>query len=358
MLRKLISLGLCLLIIALSVGLIMAVTAQDSDKTAVGDTAKEKKVTNVRVRQLEHTTIDDVLLLTGHIEAWEKVELSAELPGNIEWQGIEEGQQVKRGEELVRIDTIWFQATHKQAIANQTLATQELERMESLRKSGVSSPQELDRAQTQSTVASADLAASETQLGKTVVYAPFDGVVDHLEKEAGEWASKGQALVRVIQTDRMKATVGVPERDIVFFEEGDEVVIHLEALPEQSFTGKIHQIATSADRSTRTFETEIHLDNPDGIFKPGMTVRARFVRESYPNAISVPIFSIISVENQRFAAIAEDGLAQFREVKIGVLQGHDVQITQGLNAGDQLIVVGQRDLRPGDPVRITTEATE
>ena len=356
MIKKLISLALCLAIIALSALVVGVVSAAKPSKSQQG--AKEKKAANVRLRQLEYTTIDDVLLLTGRIDPWEEVELSAEVPGNVEWQGIDEGQCVKRGQELIRIDTIWFEATNRQAIANQTLAQQELERMESLRKSGVSSPQELDRAQTQFTVASADLAASETQLGKTVIRAPFDGTVDRVVKEVGEWAPKGESLVRLVQTAKMKAIVGVPERDIVFFEEGDEVAIRFEALPDQSFTGKIFRIATSAERSTRTFETEIQLDNPDGTFKPGMTIRASFVRESYPDAIAVPIFSIISVENQRFAAVAEDGLAQFREVKIGVLQGHEVQITEGLDAGDQLIVVGHRDLRPGDPVKAVTEASE
>lgn len=354
----LMSVVLCVLVIALGTGVTYALITLNAKNKAVTDAEKSDTITNVKVEVIRPVVLDDLLVLTGRIDAWKEVVLSAEVAGNIEWQGVEEGDRVRRGQELLRIDTTWYQTAHDQALAQDLLAAQELERAQRLRESGVSSPQELDRALAQQKVAAADLAAAKTQLGKTVVAAPIDGIIDTLEEERSEWASKGEALVRLVQVDRVKAMVGVPERDIRHFKLGDEVTVIPDALPEHVFTGTIYRMATSADKTTRTFETEIELDNAAALLKPGMTIRAHLVRGTYPDAIVIPIFAVLSLENQRFVVVEQGGVAHLRPVQIGVLRGDHVQITEGLEPGDRLIVVGQRDLRDGEPVRVMAEGAE
>jgi len=355
--KHLFSVILCVCIAAIGAGLIYAVLVlrpEDANATTNDD---DRKALNVRVAVLKPTTIDDVLLLTGRIEPWEEVMLSAEVSGRIDWQGVEEGDPVSKGQELVRIDTVWYEAAHRQAIAQNKLAQQELERVKGLRQGGVSSPQEFDRAVAQQRVAAEDVNAATTQLNKAVLYAPMDGIVDTLTKEPDEWADRGEPLLRLVQTAKVKAVIGIPERDVVHFKVEDPVAVTLDALPGRDFEGRIYLMATSADVTTRTFQTEIELDNADGSLKPGMTIRARLVRETYPDAIAVPIFSILSMENQRFVAVEEDGLARVRSIQVGVLQGNQVHVTEGLSAGDRLIVTGQRDLRDGAPVNVTDEVT-
>ncbi len=359
MMKKLVSFFLCVCIIAAGIGVLLGVKLLQSEKSISEEaTSYTPPPVNVQVRKLEPTTLDDVLLLTGYIEAWEEVLISAEVAGVIEWQGVEEGQKISRGDELVRIDTTWYQATYDQAAARHELMQQELARMKSLRKSGVSSPQQLDQSTTEEKTAKADVASARLQLDKAIVRASMDGVIDTLQHEENEWADRGAPLLKLVQVDRVKALVGIPERDIVFFQVGDEVQISLDALPEQQFTGKIHRIATSADRVTRTFLTEIALDNADKLLKPGMTVRTRLIRKQYENAISIPIFAVISLENQRFAVVADNGVARIRPIEVGILQGDQVQVTKGLQPGDQLIIVGQRDLRDGQAIQVVDGQTQ
>jgi membrane fusion protein (multidrug efflux system) len=83
-----------------------------------------------------------------------------------------------------------------------------------------------------------------------------------------------------------------------------------------------------------------------------MIARSSLVRKSYPDAIAVPIFSILSMENQRYVMLEKDGIAWMRPIEVGVLQGNSVQVVKGLESGDRLIVAGQRDIQDGEPVKV------
>lgn len=318
-------------------------------------TPPAQPVTNVEVRVLEPTRIEDGLTLTGRADPWDEVTVSAEVSGNITWQDVEEGDPIEQGEEIMRIDTIWFRATHEQAKARSQLTELELDRVQRLQESGITSPQELDRAQTERVLANADLAASSTRLSKSIVYAPLAGVIDEVHTEQGEWADTGKPLARIVQVDRIKVIVGVPESDITHVAEGDDVAVTFDALDGEPRTGTVFRIAATAERQTRSFPTEIALDNADGLIKPGMIARVRFVRQVFEGAISVPIFSVITLENQRFVFVEKTGVAHLRPVQVGVLTGDHLQITAGLESGDRLIVTGHRDLREGQPVNVTAE---
>jgi membrane fusion protein (multidrug efflux system) len=302
--------------------------------------------------------VEDALTLTGRADPWEQVVVSAEVSGNVTGQEVEEGDRAGNGQVFFRIDTIWFQAAHAQAEAKAVLARQELERVEGLRRGGISSPQDLDRVRAEHTVAEADLAAARMRLDKSVVHAPMNGVVDRVHVERGEWAEMGKPLVRLVQVDRIKVVAGVPESDIRHFALGDTVQIQFDALPDQVFTGDVLRIATTAEAETRTFPVEVAVDNAAGGIRPGMIARVRMVRAVHADAVAVPIFSILSMENQHFVFVEENGVARVRPVSVGVIEGDRVHIREGLAPGDRLIVVGHRDLREGQPVRVTAEAGE
>lgn len=313
---------------------------------------KERKPTNVAVEVLGTTTVEDVFSLMGSLEPWADVTLSAKTMGEIEWLGIEEGQFVRAGQELLRIDTSTLRVNLEQARARKKLAVQELERIEKMRADGISSPQDMDRALADHEVAVTNLRATEIQLADSVVVAKFDGLVDALHQEEGEYVSPGMPLVRLVQVDRVKLIIGIPERDVVRFAIDDLVAVTLDAFPGETFEGKIFLIATTAEKSTHTFVTEIVLDNPAGILKPGMIAQARLVRQSFPDSIMVPMFSVITTDAGRHAFVEEDGVARIRQVKIGFIHEASVHITKGLGPGDRLIVVGHRDLVDGDAVQV------
>lgn len=356
MLRSLFSLALCALIVFAGYAGVKAY--QKYFPPVEPPPAAEAPPVNVKVRVIRPGVVEDALLLTGRIEPLEEVTVSAESSGVVEWLGVDVGDAVKRGQEIARIDTSRIQTVHEQAVARKNLAAQELARMRDLAKGGIASPQSLDQLRTQFELAEADLAAAKILLEKSRAHAPLDGVVSLRARRQGEFTDNGAPLVRIVQTHQVKVFVGVPERDINRFSLGDTVTLTLDAIPGRTFTGLVHRLPPTADLATRTFITEVLLENGEGLLKPGMTARVRMVRDTYPEAVAVPLFSVLTLENQRFVVVEEGGAARVRPVTLGVLQGDMVHVVSGLSAGDRLIVTGQRDLREGQRVNVTGEVEE
>lgn len=333
-------------------GIIMAGAIRSGQDAGEGLPPTAARIANVRVERVEPVLLEDVLVLTGSVTAWEEVTLSAETSGTIEWQGIDDGAVVTSGQELLRIDTESLQARHVQAQAQLNLAEQELSRVQALARNGVTSPQELDRIQVNRDVAASDLRVSEIALSKSVVQAPLDGVADTVFRKAGEFVDVGTGLVRIVQVDRVKVVIGVPEKEVPLFAAGADVAVTVDALPDHTFDGRIYRIATTAESSTRTFATEVEVDNAEGLLRPGMIARVKLVRKTYPDAIAVPIFAVISLDGRHLVFVESDGQAEARPVEVGFYQRNLVHVTHGLSRGDRLIVVGQRDLRDGQAVRV------
>lgn len=353
--KALISAILCFVVIGAGVG-IVRFTGALNDSVADGATMNagtaSPKLARVVVREVRAERLEDAVMLTGKTAPWEELVLSAETRGRVEWQGVKKGELAKKGQELFRIDTDSMGARLDQAKAQRTLADQEFERIERLTGSGGVSKQERDRATADQAVADANVRVAELELAKSSVRAPFSGVVDAVLTKQGEFADTGTPLVRLMQIDRIKAVVGLPERLVPAFAEGDKVALTLDALPGRTFAGTIHWIATSGDRNTHTFRTEISIANTDGLIKPGMTVRARMVRNVFEEAIVVPIFTILSIKDGQYVFVEHDGVAELRLIEMGIYQGKNVQITKGLDAGDRVIVKGQRELSDGESVQI------
>ncbi len=326
-----------------------------SESSEAAKVPRNEKIPNVRVQALEAILLEDNLALTGTLESWEDVLVSAETTGQIEWQGVEEGQEVEAGDVLFRIDTRTLEAQLAQARAQHKLALQEHERCEQLTQRGAVAAQALDNVVATRDVAAANVRLLEVQFAKSIIHAPFAGIVDRLLMEKGEFVDTGTALARLIQVHKVKVSVGIPERDIRHFSAGDSVDVAFDALPGQEFEGRIHRIATTADMITHTFDAEIELDNPEGHLKPGMMARTALVRSEHPDSIVIPIFASVLLDEDRYVYVLENGKALLRKIEVGIVQGSSVQVTSGLSAGELLIVAGQYDARDGEPVQVTEE---
>lgn len=360
--KSLISLVLCGGILAASGAAILgAKAARNATQAAEKEMLKRlavERVPNVRVLTVQPSRFEDRLVLTGNIVPWEEVWLSAEVGGKIEVKAVEQGDRVSKGQELLRVDTDALRLQLEQARTREVLAGRELTRIQNLRKDDISSKQNLDQATAEHDVASATVRVLDLQLAKSVLRAPFDGIVDTLMHEESEFVEAGRPLLHLVQVYKVKAGVGIPERDIANFAVGDSVAVSVDALPGREFTGTVYRIATTASPGTRTFASEIELDNADASLRAGMIARVRLVRKVFPDAITVPIFAVLPRQNGYAVFVEENGAAQIRDVEVGIFQNDCVLIPRGLSAGDRVIVAGQHDVQPGGAVRVMKEAAE
>jgi len=355
--KFLVSLLIIGILALLGAGVVAGVWAAQLAKPEV-KVEKPDTTPRVAVQAVEAKEVRDLLYLVGVSEPWEAVTISAEVTGRIEWQGVDDGDAAVKGQDLVRVNTTTLQARLDQVRADHKLAEQEFKRLIELRERGISSPQEYDRAATKAESTAAQLKMAEIDFNHSVIRSEFDGVVDRVFTEPGEFVSVGKPLVRLVQVDRLKVLVGIPERDVPRFKTGDSVTLRFDALPERDIVGRIHQIATTAEPSTRTFITEIEVENTDGVLKPGMIARAALVRALYPEAITVPMFALLSRGSERYVFVENGNRAALRLVKTGFFQNEEVLITSGLAAGDRLVIVGQRTLNDGETVRVVPSVDE
>ncbi|HOJ34098.1 MAG TPA: efflux RND transporter periplasmic adaptor subunit [Candidatus Hydrogenedentes bacterium] len=349
--RRYFELVLCLGVIAVGIGIIFVANLV-SGKTSQAKTVPEIPVPTVECLRIKSSTLEDKLTITGTVAAWKTATLSAEVGGKIEARPINEGDRVKQGQELFRINTQTLQARLAQAQAQARLANQEYERAQRLTSKGVSAERDLDNALAAKDVAEAEVRTVQIQLEKSVLKAPFEGIIDKCFREENEFVEVGTPLARIIQTDKLKVEVSIPERDISSFKVGGQAYVRCDAFSGESFKGIIHRISTSAEASTRTFLTEIEVDNPDQKLKPGMIARVDLVRAVYPDSILVPIFSTFLLDEQRFVAVVEENKAKIRPITTGIVQGGTVQVLSGLSENDLLIVKGQFDVRDGESVNV------
>jgi membrane fusion protein (multidrug efflux system) len=320
--------------------------------------ANQDQAVSVKIGIVKPSPMDDRLLLTGVAEPWEDILVSAEATGKIERQAVEEGAAVKAGDVIFHIDTSLIQAQMEQVQAQERLAVQELQRAQSMSTKGIATGQAMDKAKADRDVSAANLRLFQIRLEKSVAAAPLEGVIDKLFKKQNEFVDTGTPLFRLVQVHKLKIKVGIPEREIGCFVQGDKAAVTMDALAGKTFDGTIYKIAPTADPRTLTFPTEIEVANPENAARPGMISRVALVRKRYEEAISIPLFSVLPLDNQRFVFVENEGKARMRQIQTGVIQGNMVQVLSGLSAGDRLIVTGQRDLQDGDTVKVLETADQ
>ena len=176
---------------------------------------------------------------------------------------------------------------------------------------------------------------------------PITGVINHLYVDVGEYADTGKPLADIVNIDKIKINVQVPELDVRYVKKGQQTPIKIDAFADQTLMGTVDFVAFKADPATKTFLVRSIIDNPSHDIRPGMIGRVVFQRRVIADAIAVPLFAIVDKGGERIVFVEEGGVAESRTISIGVIEGDRVQITSGLAAGDHLIVKGHTEVEDG-----------
>jgi membrane fusion protein (multidrug efflux system) len=233
----------------------------------------------------------------------------------------------------------------------------EHERMANLVKDDATARRDLDNATTQLAISRAQFEEIRARLDRTRIVAPTAGVLNDLLVEEGEYVDPGNPVAEVVETDPVKVAVEVPERDIAFFSVGDEAEVFVNTKGvETRWAGKITFISELADPQTRSTRMEVLLENKERLLRSGQIVRVRLTRQILKDAILIPLLSVIPMEEGMAVYVADSTQAERREVKLGTIKGDRVQVTAGLQPGNQLIVAGHRFVAPGQKVNIVSKS--
>ncbi|MCX5493343.1 efflux RND transporter periplasmic adaptor subunit [Kaistia dalseonensis] len=354
------------LLVALMVGLCL---------TAPGSFAQAQDAPPVRVGTLTVTLqpINPGKEFVGRIEARERVELRARVTGFLQEVSFQDGQPVKEGDLLYRIEPAPFQAALsraqgalEQARGQAAFADAQLSRAEDLLKTQAGSAATRDQrlaeqltAKGNVQIAEANVQAAEIDLGYTEIRAPISGLIGRTNITRGNVVGPDRGvLTTIVSEDPMHVTVPVSQREFLTLRSADRVaakdelaaLIHFSDGSPYEHPGKIDFVDASVNRSTDSVTMRAVVPNPNGRLIDGQLVKVTLQLETPIEKILVPQSALIADQQGFYVFVVEDGKAAIRRVTLDDEIGTSVVVDSGLTVGDQIIVEGISTLRPGAPV--------
>ena len=314
------------------------------------------RVINVEVSTVKIRDFVERISLTGTVVAGQDVTLSAQESGVIRRVVVEKGATVSVGEPLLEVDDAVLRSQVAEATAQASLASETWERRKRLyEEDQVGSELAYLEAKYTAEQASARLATLQTRLGRTVIRAPIDGVLEDRLVEVGAMVNVGTNVARIVSLDPVKVVAGVPERYARDVMVGASATTVFDVL-DLSSEGTISYVGATVNARNRTFLIELVMPNPDGLIKPQMVANVGLVRQTVEDAIVIPQEALVRVEDGYVVFVVkgdgDDAVVLSRAVELGASQRNEVVIEAGLSAGERLIVVGQQQVTAGDRINV------
>lgn len=312
----------------------------------------ERPPANVVVLDLSPVTMEDRINLPGVIEPWQRLPVIAKIEGTVLEIKVAEGEKVTKGQLLVLLEPADRQIALASAKAEYELAAANQKRVKLLYGKKIVPKAEVEEVTALLKTSKARLNKAQLMLSRCKITAPSSGVVQQLEAKEGLFLNAHDPVAEILQIDRVKAVVGIPESDVALVRSISEVPLTIQALDNKKVTGQFHFLASSPDTNARLYTLELEIENNDNQILPGMFFRAELVKRVIRDTISVPLFSVIRKNNDQFVYIEENGIARQSSVELGIIDDWQVQIRKGLPPGSRLIVEGHRSIDQGHKLNV------
>ena len=313
---------------------------------------KNQKKTNVRIKQVNLESLSIQSTYVGYLLPNKRVLMRSEIDGVIEKIDFEEGDEITKGKRLVDISTKEHRLKLKIAITDSNLADINIKRDEKLAAQNLIPNAQLDQTKTRAESASLNKELAEISLNKSLISSPLKGTIKTRHIKVGEFVRKGDKLVEILDIDKIIVKVNIPEQEILSIQVGQNVEVALYIMEKKTFLGRVKNIGLEADSSNRTFPVEILVDNKERQLRAGMLARATFTKNVDQDQIVIPRHTILERDQGRVVYVFEDGKAFRRDITIGLSQLDQVQVVQGLNKGELIVVEGHTKLTDGEEVNV------
>lgn len=302
------------------------------------------------------------IVAIGSLRSNESVVVRPELAGRIVEIGFAEGQKVRKGQILVRLDASVERAELAQAQAALALAKTNFERADELVKRGAGTQRALDEARWKLRNDEAVVNLVQARLEKLVINSPFDGVAGLRRISVGDFVNAGADIVNLEMIDPLKVEFRVPEIFLSAVRHGQPIEVGVDAFPNRRFPGEVYAIDPQIDTAGRSIVIRARIANPEDALRPGLFARVTLTLAVRENAVFVPEESLIPMGSQHFvlklieppagAPVPQGAkMAKNTPVKLGDRRKGEVEIVEGLAAGDTVVTAGVLKVRDGMPVQ-------
>ena len=320
------------------------------------DTLKKRPLVTTIVAN--DTLFNHYLELQGSVETKQNIVLHPEMPGTLTRVFVKEGDRVTRGQTLARIDDGGLSQQLAQAEVQTELAKTTFERQKRLWEQKIGSEIQYLQAKTSYEAQQNVVAQLKSQLSKTIVSAPFSGVIDDVISEQGSVVTNMDEIVRIVNLDNMYIETEVPEKYIPNITKGKDVEVYFPVLNETVKT-EVRQVGNYINPNNRSFTVEFGVPSKDGAIKPNLTAKVKINDYTKENAILIPQ-SIISenAEGEQYVYITKGkksdstAVAERVIIKTGKTQGDYIEVIEGIGSGDEIISEGARSVQNNQEVKI------
>lgn len=269
---------------------------------------------------------------------------------------VEEGDVVRAGQVLVRIDADRARLGLAQAEVQVKKLEANYRRASELVKQQMVSVGDHDQLRYDLENARAMQRMAALELSYTSVTAPISGVVASRSIKPGNFVQINTPIIRIVDNSRLEATLNVPERDLTTLREGLPVRMQVDALPGRSFEGRVDRIAPVVDSGSGTFRVVCAFDPEDGVLQPGMFARIGIDYDSRAAALAIPRIALLEDDGEPSVYVVRDGKAVRTAITTGYVDGAYIEVRDGLAEGDRVVTAGKVALRDGSAVQVIGDA--
>jgi membrane fusion protein (multidrug efflux system) len=300
------------------------------------------------VSKVVEQKVEDKFEAVGSIEAIEEVTIVTEIDGLVTDIPFQEGSLIKRGDIIAKIDDSQLAAEVLRTRALFAQSESNYKRTMTIVEQRAGSQQDLDDAAAALKVAEANLKLAEARLNKTIIVAPFDGIIGSRKVSAGAFLRTGDAIAELANLNEIRISFSAPEQYLSLLKQGADVTISSPVYPGTDVKGKIIVIEPVLDTRTRNVQVVARLKNPGLKYRSGMSVNVSAVLNERDNALTIPNESIFASGDQSFVFIVNADSTVTREpVTTGLEMADIVEISQGLQKGMTVVRAGHQKLFDG-----------
>ena len=323
---------------------------------AIAELDTLKKSALVTTAIVNDTIFTHYIDIQGNVDTKQNLIIYPEYSGVLSQVYVKSGQKVNKGQILARIDDGGLSNQLAQMETQATLAKTTFERQKNLWDKKIGSEIQFLQAKTNYEAQMKAVAQMRAQLGKTIVKAPFSGVIDEVITEKGQVVGPGQQLMRIVNLSDMYVSANVPESFIGKIKNGAIVDVEVKSTGK-IYKGKVRQIGNYINPNNRNFSIEVAVPNSDNLLRPNQVAVLKIEDYKKPNAILVPesIVTENAVGEKIIYTVDTSGKepkAIKKTIVVGLTSGANIEVKSGLNKGEQIIIEGARSVQNGDVVEI------
>lgn len=326
---------------------------ENEELTAANALPKENRQRTLKVNAqiVKPHLLTDEILVTGRLVPDEEVNLSFETSGKITDIFFAEGSHVKRGELLAKVNDRQLQAQLKRLKAQIPLAEDRVFRQNALLKRDAVSKEAYEQVKTELATLNADIENIKANIDMTELRAPFDGIIGLRQVSAGAYASPTTVVAKLTKVSPLKVEFAVPERYAREVKKGTNLDFRVEGKLD-AYHAQVYATESSLDPETHSLTIRAIYPNRNGELLAGRYADIKLKQKEIEDAIAIPSEAIVPEMGKNKVFVYRSGVADPVDVVIGIRTEAEVQIVQGLVAGDTILTSGTLQLRKGMPVEI------